>query len=192
MDPDSIVPDSPSEESQTGDGSDLDMFPTRTDDVFGNESSKSLCDNFDNFDGLAARKQFGKRQFEGYTPHALERRAERGIKDAYVRLCQSRGVRTNVPNGDPAHPWRHKYMLHGLYVVTEVATGRVVTAYWAPRQESQIAACIGVYDRLLAQRRDKTERHREHAVQRERRARERKDARAQANGESRRREKRRR
>lgn len=62
------------------------------------------------------------------------------IKTEWISLAVARGIRTNVPNGYPTNPWRHKFMLHGLHVITEAFSHDVVHAHWAASPED-VQAC---------------------------------------------------
>ena len=48
----------------------------------------------------------------------MQRRCERGIKAAYIEMCQNLGTRTSVPVNGGSNQWMHKHMLYGLHVVS--------------------------------------------------------------------------
>lgn len=81
--------------------------------------------------------------------HATQRQVQRGIKRNHIKLCVNKGTRTNIPNGDPTNPWRHKFMYHGLHVICCPQTGTVITAFWCPSDPCDIQRCIATYDDLL-------------------------------------------
>ena len=55
-----------------------------------------------------------------YTTHAVARRAEREIKQAYIELCLSKGARRNIANNTPFHngTFIHKHYYYGLVVLS--------------------------------------------------------------------------
>ena len=103
-----------------------------------------------------------------YTTHAVERRAEREIKHAYIELCLRQGVRSNAPM-DPDYasssqtPFLNRHDYNGLAVISvpNKQQPTIITAYWKSAKQDIIEKCIEEFKTLL--RIDK-ERRDEHAM----------------------------
>lgn len=98
-----------------------------------------------------------------YTTHSVERRAERGIKQAYIELCLRHGTRRNIESTpSPFHsgPFINKTHYKGLIVLSVPNTHppTVITAYWTVEVKQDIDRCIAAFDqrlRVLKEGRDK-------------------------------------
>lgn len=60
---------------------------------------------------------------------------------AYIHAVLQHGVRTQVPDGYGWRAWMHKYMLHGVHVITNPFSKDVVAAHWAVTNALQVAEC---------------------------------------------------
>ena len=60
---------------------------------------------------------------------------------AYIHAVLQHGVRTQVPEGYDWRAWRHKYMLHGVHVITKPFSKDVVGAHWAVTNALHVAEC---------------------------------------------------
>ena len=107
-----------------------------------------------------------------YTTHAIKRRVEREIRDAYVGLCLQRGVRSNAPM-DPDHasssqtPFLNRHDYNGLTVISvpNKQQPTIITAYWTSENPDTIAECIEAFKTLLRldkERRLRTDKHAQH------------------------------
>ena len=91
-----------------------------------------------------------------YTTHAVERRAEREIKHAYIELCLRKGVRSNAPM-DPDYasssttPFLNRHDYNGLTVISvpNKQQPTIITAYWTSENQDIIAECIEEFKTLL-------------------------------------------
>ena len=88
-----------------------------------------------------------------YTAHAVERRAERQIKKAYIQLCLEHGVCSNEENDYTGMtltkmPFLNKHHYHGLTVISVPNKQKpiVITAYWIAKTEHQLNICIQKFD----------------------------------------------
>ena len=63
------------------------------------------------------------------------------VPSAYIYATLQHGVRTQVPDVYGWRAWRHKYMLHGVHVITKPFSKDVVAAHWAVTNELQVAEC---------------------------------------------------
>jgi len=89
-----------------------------------------------------------------YTKHAVERRAEREIKQAYIELCLSHGTRRNIEHTpSPLHSglFINKHHYKGLVVLSVPNTHppTVITAYWTVEVKEDINRCIQRFDQRL-------------------------------------------
>lgn len=81
---------------------------------------------------------------------------QHGVPLAYIHAVLQHGVRTQVPDGCGSRAWRHKYMLHGVHVITKSFSDNVVVAHWAVTNPLQVAECerrfasLGVSDKPSA------------------------------------------
>ena len=91
-----------------------------------------------------------------YTTHAIKRRVEREIRDAYVGLCLHRGVRSNATM-DPDYasssqtPFLNRHDYNGLTVISvpNKQQPTIITAYWTSENQDIIDECIEEFKTLL-------------------------------------------
>ena len=103
-----------------------------------------------------------------YTTHSEERRAERGIKQAYIELCLRHGTRSNIPQTpSPFHSgsFINKTHYKGLIVLSVPNTHppTVITAYWTVEVKEFIHRCIAGFEQRLCMNKKRLDKHEESA-----------------------------
>ena len=99
-----------------------------------------------------------------YTTHAVARRAEREIKQAYIELCLRKGTRSNIeatPSPFHSGSFIHKHHYMGLIVLSVPNTHppTVITAYWTVEVKDDIDRCIARFDQRLCVNKKRHDKH---------------------------------